>query len=337
MTEVLQHKPISEIRGEKISAMKSHPVRNIVVFGGTGAQGTPIVRELLACKGWNVRVPIKNPELECDRVNEFVQHGADVVKCDWTDLRSVEKCLDGAFACYLNLNYFDPNLREREEEVAKQIMQIAKAKGVMHLIYSGLPEVDSLSKGMVHLPQFSMKGRAMDFCKNLGFRYLTFVLPSFYYTNWFAFFPPKELEDKSLLWSIPGEGKAFSSYDACNDTGRCVREILDNPEAYNGKHVCIKGDHLSVREVMDQISVCTGRDVKCQFLDYDSYCNLGGQRENTEMFKWFDNYGFFGPCADTINCVFWTKEHDPQLKSFAEWLQTGEYKPILEHCANIKI
>jgi nucleoside-diphosphate-sugar epimerase len=336
MTDVLQRGPISEI-GKRTEISRSHPTLNIVVFGGTGAQGTPIVRDLLSSKVWNVRIPIKNPEAEADRVNEFVENGADVVKCDWNDFTAVERCLDGAYACYLNLNYFDPNLREREEIVAKQIMQIAKAKGVMHMIYSALPQVDFITHGDVRLPQFSMKGKAMDFCKTLGFRYLSFVLPSFYYSNWFAFFPPRKLEDGSLLWSIPGEGNGFSSYDACDDTGRCVRAILENPEVYNGKLVCIQGDHLTVREAMDEISKCVNLNVKCQFLDYENYCTLGGHRENAEMFKWFDKYGFFGPCAQSKDCVLWNKERDPNMRSFSEWLQTGEYKSLLETCAGIKL
>jgi hypothetical protein len=239
----------------------------------------------------------------------------------------------------LNINYWESNIRDKEDDLAIQIMQIAKRAGVQQLIYSALPHVEAITRGNLKVQHFSTKGRAMEECKRMGFQCVTYLLPSFYYSNWFIFFPPQVEQDGGLTWTIPGRGNQFSSYDAYSDTGRAVRAILENPNDFNCKHVCLEGDCLKVTEVMDRISAVAGRKVKCRFVEYDKFAEMRreGGRENAEMFQWFDNYGYFGPTYDRKDCIKWNKNRDPQMKSFFEWLQTGTWRDLLNKFHGIRL
>ncbi|RPI93389.1 MAG: NmrA/HSCARG family protein, partial [Chloroflexi bacterium] len=105
--------------------------RIVVVTGATGRQGGAVIRALLDA-GWRVRALTRNPESEKARALSAL--GAEVVRGDMEDRRSLQPVFEGAYGVYSVQN---PMLSSLEAEVTqgKQVADVAKEANVQHLVY----------------------------------------------------------------------------------------------------------------------------------------------------------------------------------------------------------
>lgn len=299
----------------------------VAVFSGTGQQGRSVTRSLLDA-GWNVRVVTHN----CDSgiCNELADLGAEITECDVSRIEQIEGALEGVYGVFLNLDYWSPSIRDDELKIAKRIMALSRVMNVQHLIYSGAPNVEELSDGEISLPCFTMKGKAHEFAKTLNFPSYTEIIPASYFSDWFLFNVPVEDDDGNLCWDIPGNFGKISVYDPESDTGPCVEEILSLPEEYNGRHVILESEQLSPREIIEVIAETLNQKCIINRFSYDGFSELPnkpGSVEIASMFRWFDDFGYFGSCEDSNGCVKWAEQRE--MKTLAQWMREGRWKPLL--------
>ena len=83
---------------------------------------------------WPVRAPTRNPDGK--KARAIAQLGAEVVKADLADPRSLERALDGVHGVFSVQNH---HLSGYEGEVrqGKQVAEVAKRVGASQLVYSG--------------------------------------------------------------------------------------------------------------------------------------------------------------------------------------------------------
>lgn len=91
-----------------------------VILGATGNTGS-IVADFVLSKGKKVRVIGRNAE----RLQRFVDKGAEAFIADWTDAAALAKAFSGARAAYLLLP--PAKSRERQEQESDAIAKAVKS------------------------------------------------------------------------------------------------------------------------------------------------------------------------------------------------------------------
>ena len=102
--------------------------RSILVIGGTGMLGEPVVRCLQA-DGYTVRVLTRN----LDKARRIFGAGVEAIKGDVEDVDSLEAALRGCLGVHINLNGgFDADLERRG---TVNVAQAARRADIMRLTY----------------------------------------------------------------------------------------------------------------------------------------------------------------------------------------------------------
>ena len=89
------------------------------------------------------------------------------------------------------------------EELGANAVNAARSAGVKHLIWSTLPDVETISGGRLKVPHFTMKAHVDAVVGSAGFERYTFVEAPFYFQNFLKAFPPQPLPDGRRGWAVP--------------------------------------------------------------------------------------------------------------------------------------
>jgi NADH dehydrogenase len=137
----------------------------ILVLGGTGMVGQPVVRRLLA-DGYRVRVLSRSP----DRARALLGDACEVVGGDVDDSPSLEAALGGCAGVHVNLPDVDPNLEARG---TANMARAAARAGVGRLTYvSGM----TVSEENAWFPIVRAKFQAEEAIRQSGVPYSIFRL-----------------------------------------------------------------------------------------------------------------------------------------------------------------
>lgn len=300
--------------------------KTVAVLGALGAQGGSVVDSLLEDGSFNVRAVTRSVDSEAAKA--LKNQGAEVVAGDTKTPATLKAAFEGADAAFIVVNFWDPDIMTKEEELTKAIVDVAREAGVEQILYASLANVEEVSKGALDVPHFTMKAKAGDYILQQNFKYVTFIEAACYYSNWFTFFAPTKEEDGTLVWKYPGKG-TISQYDPRTGTGGAAVAALKNPEEYNGRFVLLEGDSLTAEETIALIGKKLGKPTRVDYVDPDVFSTFfPGAKEISEMVKWFDEYGYYGPETDKRK---WSSgKETAKLMTFEEWLDTGAYEKLLK-------
>jgi len=109
---------------------------------------------------------------------------------------------------------------------------------------------------------------------------------------------PKK-EGNNYVFTFP-ETSNISMVDV-NDTGKIVAAVLNDPVNSNGKLIPGCGFHGSLDDAMKILREETGYGdkIKLKKLPHNEYIKSNPEgKELVEMFKWFNDYTFYGPESD---------------------------------------
>ena len=131
--------------------------KSILVIGGTGTQGSKVVR-LLVEKGYGVRVLTRT--IESDVAKDVASLGAELFAGDMDDLNSLKKAMDGAYGVYfIGIGREDPST---EINRGSNIVDASKTSNVRHIVFSGV----SGGNRSIGVPHFETKGAIEGIIKN---------------------------------------------------------------------------------------------------------------------------------------------------------------------------
>jgi uncharacterized protein YbjT (DUF2867 family) len=310
----------------------------ITVFGATGAQGGGLVRAILNDKNGEFAVRAVTRDINSDKAKELASLGAEVVAGDVDDPASVEKALEGAYGAYFVTffwNHFSP---EKEVAEAKTFANAAKKAGLKHAIWSTLEDVrefvplndDSMPTlhGKYKVPHFDGKGEADKFFTEAGVP-TTFLYPSFYWENFIYFGSgPKKGADGKLQLTLPiGDSKMGGI--AAEDIGKSAYGIFKKGKEFIGKKVGLAGGQLSGEEMASELSKALGQPVSYNKIPASVYRSFGfpGADDLGNMFQFYDD---FAQQVNGLRDVNSSKQLNPELKSFPEWLKENAKKIPVE-------
>jgi uncharacterized protein YbjT (DUF2867 family) len=300
----------------------------IAVFGATGAQGGGLVRAVLNDKTSEFAVRAITRDVHSDKARELAALGAEVVAADIDDKASVLKALEGAYGAYFVTFFWAHFSPEKEMEQARIMAEAAKEAGIKHAIWSTLEDTRKYVplndnrmptlQGKYKVPHFDAKGEADQFFVELGVP-TTFLRASFYWDNFIHFGSgPKKGPDGKLYLTFPMGDKKMAGVSA-EDIGKCAYGVFKKGEELIGKTVGIAGDQLTLSEKAAAFSKALGQEVLYNEVTPETYRGFGfpGADDLGNMFQFYRD---FDEVCNTVRDVNFSRELNPELKSFDQWL-----------------
>lgn len=300
----------------------------IAVFGATGAQGGGVARAILSDIGseFSVRAVVRDPN--SDKAKELAALGAEIVKGDIDDAQSIKDALAGAYGAYFVTFFWAHFSVEREMEEAKHFAEAAKKAGLKHAIWSTLEDVrkwvpledDSMPTlhGKYKVPHFEGKAESNQYFTDLGVP-VTFLYTSFYWENFIYFgLGPKRGADGKLAIIYPMGDKKLSGI-AAEDIGKCAYGIFKKGQELIDKNVGIAGEHITCEQMAVELSEALQEEVTYNEVTPEQYRGFGfpGADDLGNMFQFYRDFEADFAGARSIE---FSKELNPELKSFKEWL-----------------
>lgn len=310
----------------------------ITVFGATGAQGGGVVRAILedSNSAFAVRAVTRDPASE--RAKALSAQGAEVVAADIDDPESIKQALNGAYGAYFVTFFWAHFSPEKEYAEAKGMAEAAKAAGLKHAIWSTLEDTRKwvplddnrmpTLQGKYKVPHFDAKGEADHFFTDLGVP-TTFLRASFYWDNFIHFgMGPKKGPDGKLYLTLPIGDKKMAGI-ASEDIGKCAYGIFKKGEELIGKTVGIAGEQLTGQEMAKAFSKALDQEVHYNSVSPETFRGFGfpGAEDLGNMFQFYRD---FDELCNSVRDVAYSRELNPELKSFDMWLAENAKRIPLE-------
>lgn len=310
----------------------------LTVFGATGAQGGSLAQTILKDTNspFTVRAVTRDPNSE--KAQALAKLGAEVVRADIDDASAVEKALDGAYGAFFVTFYWAHFSPEKEKAEAKSYAEAAKTKGLKHVIWSTLEDTrrwvpldDNRMPTLMEkykVPHFDAKGESDKYFRELNVP-TTFLRASFYWDN-FIFFGsgPKKGPDGKLYLTLPLDNSKMAGI-AAEDIGKAAYGIFQRPEKTIGKTIGVAGEHLTGEEMANALSRALGKEVTFNNVTPETFRSFGfpGADDLGNMFQFYRD---FETDVNKIRDVAQTKELNPSLQSFEEWLSKNAQRIPLD-------
>ena len=306
----------------------------IAVVGATGAQGGGLARAILNDPngGYAVRAITRDPN--STKARELAKLGADVVAANVDDVESLKRAFAGAHGAFLVTFFWDHFSAEREQEEVRKMIEAVKHANVKHIIWSTLEDTRKwvplddnrmpTLQGKYKVPHFDGKGEADQFFRDAGVP-TTFLLTSFYWDNFIYFGAgPQKGPDGKLALTFPMGDKKLPGI-AAEDIGKSAYGIFKRGNEFIGKTVAIAGEHLTGTQMAQAMSKALGTEIAYNSVEPDVYRSFGfpGADDLGNMFQFkrdFEDY-FCG-----IRDLKKTRELNPELQTFAQWLSQNAKK-----------
>lgn len=309
----------------------------ITVFGATGAQGGGLVRAIAADPGseFSVRAVTRDPA--SDKARALAALGADVIAGDIGDEASVVKALEGAYGAYFVTFFWAHFSPGQENDEAALFARSARQAGIKHAIWSTLEDTrdfvplhDDRMPTLLEkykVPHFDAKGESNQLFIDAGVP-TTFLHASFYWDNLIYFGAgPKRGEDGKLALTLPLGDSKMAGIGA-EDIGKCAYGIFKAGSEYIGKNVGVAGEHLSGTQMADALTRALGEQVVYNKVSATTYRSFGfpGAEDLGNMFQFYDE---FEEKVNALRDVKVSKQLNPQLQNFEEWLsQNAKLIPL---------
>jgi Predicted nucleoside-diphosphate-sugar epimerases len=259
----------------------------IAVVGATGQQGGAVARALKVGNQFKVRALTRNPAKHRELADEIVQ--ADLNRAE-----TLTPAFAGAHGVFLVTNSWEAAADEVEQATAA--VRAAKDAGVKHLIWSTLPDVETISGGKFHVPHFTGKAKVDRIVKEAGFANHTFLIAPFYYQNLIGVLAPQKQTDKSVGWALPLDPIVRSIHMGdITELGNIAAGAFAHPDqAGRGEYLPLVGDFMGFNEIIDTLNR-QGHDFSFSQVPKEIFAGLfPGAAAIAEMFAYFQAHTYLG-------------------------------------------
>ena len=261
--------------------MSSHTTSKIFVIGGTGAQGIPIIRALVADKKYSVRF-LSRDSASRRATDLLALDNVSILEGSFADEAILREGFRGCDGAFINIDGF--NTGEKTETYwAMRSYEIAIEEGVKFFVYGNLDYglkksgYDSIfrtghydGKGRVGewiLFQNQVNSDRMGAALFTSGPYIEMVIsPGTPMTP--------AVEDDVLTWRVP-LGKGAVPHVSLEDCGFYVRWLFDHPERANGMDLEVAIDHVAYADLAAAFEKVTGHPAQYVDTDLDTYWRNG--------------------------------------------------------------
>jgi uncharacterized protein YbjT (DUF2867 family) len=313
----------------------------IAVVGATGAQGSGLVRAILADRSGEFRPRAITRDPKSEKAKVLADAGAEVVAANVDDPASLRRAFEGAYGAFCITFFWEHLSPEKEIAEAGNMAEAAKQTGLRHVIWSTLDDSrkqiplndDRMPtlQGRYKVPHYDGKAEADQLFTKAGVP-TTFLLTSFYWENFIYFGAgPKRGPDGRLALVMPMGDKKLPGI-ASEDIGKCALAIFKRGREFIGKTVGIAGEHLTGAEMAAGMSRALGEKVVYQDLPPEVYRSFGfpGADDMGNMFQWQRDFNDYYCGARSIE---FTRSLNPELQTFEQWLKRNASRIPIEAAA----
>ncbi len=280
----------------------------ILVTGATGNQGGAIARQLLS-KGYKVRAMTRNPQNEASRT--LASLGAELVKGDFDDQKSLERALEGCWGAYSVQNPW-PDGVDAEILHGKRFAEIARKMDIGHFVYSSVASADRNTG----VPHFDSKWRIEEKIRDLKFPSYTILRPGWFMENFESpWFKPALAEEGKLKVALkPG---TLLQMIALEDIGKFGLLAFGNHEDMNGLAIDFAGDQRAMSETARIIGNAMGRKIQFETMPIKEVENWSA--DLAIMFEWLDNVGY------SVDIDALERKYHINFVKLPEWVQRVDW------------
>jgi uncharacterized protein YbjT (DUF2867 family) len=300
----------------------------ITVFGVTGAQGSGLVRAILADPARRFRVRAVAREPESPAAQRLRQAGAEVVAADPDDAAAVLAAMRGAGAAFCVTHFADHGSAARETAQARTMAQAAVAAGVRHVLWSTLEDTRDVIpadgrrmpvlQGEYNVPRFDARGAANHHFFEAGVP-ATLLYAALDWDDLLLSGVALRRNAAGRLGLLLPIGEQRLPGIAAEDIGRCAFGILARGPELVGKSIGIAGEHLTGERMAEQLSLALAEPVAHEALSPAQFRALGfpGADALGNMFQFIGDFAHDHCASRSVACA---RELNPRLSTFAGWL-----------------
>jgi uncharacterized protein YbjT (DUF2867 family) len=306
--------------------------KTIAVVGATGAQGSGVVRAVLADGEFSVRALTR--DVTSAKARELAALGAEVVAADYSRPEGLAEAFEGADGAFLVTDFWTHMDPEREQQYVHNLIDAVRKAGVGHVVWSTLEDTRELIPvddprmptllGKYKVPHFDAKAEADEFFRAAGVP-TTFLRTTFYYENLADALAPTRGSDGRLVLTLP-MGDAPIAAIASADIGRIALAIFRRGAEFIGRTVSVAGDILTGQQIAEALGDALGEPVDYRPVTHDQFRAFGfpGADEFGNMLQYYTEFAdeFTGP-RDPAR----VRELAPGVRSLREWLAEGYRLP----------
>ena len=309
--------------------MSSNAKPLVTVVGALSKQGRSVARSLLQSGRYRVRA--LTSRTDAPEAQNLARQGAELVVAPLElghakDFVSAFQGSEGAFLITPGIVPAAMHADTREAELGKQQADAAVEAGVRHLVFTGLENVDKITRSKKWAPHFTDKARVEEYIRTLPVA-SSFVYLAFFYTNLVEYYQPR-MDGDTLVFPIylPGDFRA-PFVDPLTAAGPAVLEIFDNPDKYAGQSMPVIGDIISPNEMVETFSRVTGKKAayssaftREQLLShFPAFADKGAfVDESIGMVEYAVEHGYFRKDRD----LSWSRRVNPDSLTWEQFLRT---------------
>ncbi|QEV04917.1 NmrA/HSCARG family protein [Streptomyces prasinus] len=313
----------------------------IAVVGATGAQGGGLVRAILADPDGPFAVRALTTNADSAKARELAAQGAEVVRADLDDEKSLREAFDGAYGAYVVTNYWVQRSPEEEKARTRPEMELAQAAaaaraakdaGLQHVVWSTLedtrPHFERLGidvpsvMGTYKVPHFDAKAEANAFFTELGVP-TTFLQSAFYFEAFTGGQGPHRNERGELVLTMPMADNKLALI-AAEDIGKTALGIFRRGGEFVGKTVSIAGEHLTGQELAAKMTSVLGEKVVYRPVTHDEM-RASGQPAALEIANNFQFYSDASEYFTGVRDLALVRQLNPDLRSLDSWLKEHKH------------
>ncbi|KPI36851.1 NmrA-like family domain-containing protein 1 [Cyphellophora attinorum] len=300
----------------------------VLIIGGTGAQGRPVVEALTADGKYAAKV------LSRDTSSDDAKKIADL-----------RKAFEGVDYHFANTNGFA--IGEKAEIYwGTRLYELARAFGVKHFVYAGLEYASKLGNfdPKYRTGHLDGKGKVVDYISAQPTKPMAWsVLTSCLYMEGLSevLRPlPDPKDPATMVFAVPlGDSRCPLIY--LRDYGRYARWLFDNPDRSNGLELHVATEDIAWKDVAAAYTAVTGKPAVYKDVTLDEYFKLGifpepdrkiGQAaagEDSTLFTFRENFSGFW---NTWKAELTKRDYNlldeilpSRVKSVKEWMELTGY------------
>ncbi|KAF4218943.1 hypothetical protein CNMCM8980_008272 [Aspergillus fumigatiaffinis] len=236
-------------------------MKEILVIGGTGAQGLPVVKALSSSKRFTVKVLTR--DANSSRAQKIAKlPNVTLIEGKQDNQKDLHKAFHGVYGAWVNTDGF--TLGEKNELFyGCRAYEIARHEGVQHYVYASTDFALKRANWneRYHWGHNDAKGRVADYILAQGQEGMkSSILTTGPYMEMLfdGMFVPSEQADGSMLWANPAESGKIPLI-ALDDVGPYSLWLFDNPQESAGMDLKVATDEVSFTDIAAVFTDVTGK------------------------------------------------------------------------------
>src|SRR5579863_1188163 len=301
----------------------------ITIVGALSKQGRSAAHTLLESGRYRVRALTRR--VDAPEAQSLARLGAELVAVplELGRKKDLVNAFRGSQGAFLMTPPIAPPATH-EAELGKQQADAAVEAGVQHIVFTGLENVDKITRGKKFAPHFTDKAKVEEYIRTLPVT-SSFIYLALFYTNLVEYYTPR-MDGDTLVFPIylPKDFRA-PFVDPLTATGPAVLEIFSNRDKYAGQSMPVVGDIISPNEMVETFKRVTGKKAAYSsaftreelLKHFPAFAPMEGfVRETEGMVQYAVEYGYFRKDRDLL----WSRRVNPNSASWEQFLRTSGWQ-----------